>query len=169
MAPYGNNIERIADALDGEFIDTTAKPELLLEELTPEQSNAVLRILQALDGYFEDDDITSLEQGLNEARTELGEDAQDIPFTALVLAGLEKVGFGVSDKDLRSSQLYNYFRGYMQHQGGDISFSCREKFIDKKYTIQVGITTNSIFFKRRATENAVRYVRDRVIMNEKNN
>lgn len=165
MAPYGNNIELIVDKLGGKFIDAVSKPELLLGDLTSDQADAVLKMLKAIDTFFEDEDNDVLTQELDDARSALGADAAEIPFTSLVLAGLEKVGLGVSGKDLRCNQLYNYLNEHMQHQGGYIQFACKENHVAQEYTIRVGRTTNSVFFTTPATENAIKYVRENVIMN----
>ncbi|WP_027937319.1 hypothetical protein [Anaeroarcus burkinensis] len=167
MAKYGNNIEAIANELKGDFIDATAKPELLLKDFNTEQADAVLNMLKALDSFFEDDNIDILKEELEEARGKLGSDAMEIPFTALVLAGLEKVGLGVSGKDLRGNQLYNYLNEYMQHQGGCIQFKCPENQLSQSYTVRVGLNTNSVSFSTPATESAIKYVRDRIIINSK--
>lgn len=164
LAPFGNNIEGIADALDGELIDATAKPELLLESLNENQAEAIINILSALDEYFEEGNINQLSQDLQASRQTFGNDLVSIPFSALVLSGLEKIGMGGSATDLRRcSPLYNLFRPHVQNQGGFIRFYITEDCIVNSYTIRVGLNTKSVYFMTPASEAAVRYVRDRLI------
>ena len=160
MNKYGSNIEEIATQVNGRFIDTTAKPELLIKDFGNEKANSVLSMLRALDGFFEDNDIEALGQALETSRESLGEDAANMPFTALVLAGLDQIGLCVGDRDLRENQLYNYLNEYMQHQGGYIELQC----LGNSYTIQVGSGTNSITFKTPANEDVIKYVRERIIL-----
>lgn len=163
MAPFGNNIERIADALGGEFIDVVSKPELFLEDITEAQANAVVGILTALDGYFLDDNFEGLQENLQEARNILSNSLNAIPFTALMLNGLEKVGMGAA-KELRGHPLYEFLRPRIQHQGGYIQFQIPEDGVVQTYTIRVGIRTNSIQFLTPATENAINHVRECIII-----
>ncbi|QYY44800.1 hypothetical protein ACKE5C_19025 (plasmid) [Aneurinibacillus thermoaerophilus] len=164
MAPYGSDVELLADDLKGELIDAVAKPELFVEEFTQDQGEAVVGILSALDTFFEDEDINKLQIGLLDAKQRFGDDLLTVPFTAIILAGMEKVGMGVTGRDLRGLPLYDSLRPYLQHQGGFIRFEIKEDGVMKPYTIRVGLTTNSIVFLTPATESAIRYVRDNVIV-----
>lgn len=163
MAPFGNNIEGIADALGGEFIDVVSKPELFFEDITEAQANAIVKILTALDGYFLDGNLEGLQENLQEARIVLGNSLDVIPFTALMLNGLEKVGMGAA-KELRGHPLYEFLRPRIQHQGGYIQFQIPEDGVMQSYTIRVGIHTKSIQFLTPATENAINHVRQHIIM-----
>lgn len=164
MAPFGNNIERMADLIGGELVDATAKPELLLEEFTEDQANAIVKILSALDAFFEENDIDALQENLQAAKVLFGDELLTIPFTALILTGLEKIGMGVRGRDLRGLPLYDFLKPHLQHQGGFIQFEFPEDGIVQKYTIRVGLKTNSIYFMTPATENVLAYVRERIIM-----
>lgn len=164
MAPFGNNIERMADAIGGELIDATAKPELLLEDFTQVQASAVVRILSALDAFFEEDDIDALQENLQAAKVHFGDELLAIPFTALILNGLEKIGMGVSGRDLRGLPLYDFLKPHLQHQGGFIQFQLPEDGVVQTYTIRVGLRTNSVYFMTPATENAINHVRERIII-----
>lgn len=162
IAPFGYNVERIADALDGELIDTVSKPELLLEDFTQEQAIAVVEILSALDDYFKTDDIKGLESALNQSRAKLGDDSAATPFTVLILNGLEKVGLGAAG-ELRGLVLYDYLKPYLQHQGGYVRFEVMESGNVRRYTVRVGVHSNSIYFMTPATETAIQFVRDRIV------
>lgn len=164
LAPFGNDIEVLADALDGEVIDTESKPEeTLLEDFGTEQAEAIVGILEALDGYFEDQDITALQENLAEAQEILGDDLLATPFTAIILAGLQRVSMG-SKKELRGQPLYDFLSPHLQHQSGFIRFSLPEYGILQPYTIRVGTRANSIVFVTPATENVIKYVRERVLI-----
>ncbi|OPX85532.1 MAG: hypothetical protein A4E53_03526 [Pelotomaculum sp. PtaB.Bin104] len=165
LAPFGNNIEGIADALNGELIDATAIPEdFLLESLTEEQAEALMNILSALDEYFQEGDIDQLSRNLQLSRETFGNDLVSVPFTALILSGLNKIAMGGSRKDLRlSSPLYNTFRPHVQNQGGFIRFSIQEDGVINPYTIKVGLNTKSVYFLTQASEAAIKYVRGKLL------
>lgn len=162
-APFGYNTENIADALGGVLIDAKAKPELLLENFTEDQAKAVVEILSAIDAYFSGEDFETLREELDKTKEKFGEEYLAIPFTALILNGLDKIGMGVTDRDLRGLPLYDLFRPHLQPQGGYIRFPFTESGVTKEYTIRVGLTTNSIQFVTAATEGVFRYVRERLI------
>ncbi|MFM9278038.1 hypothetical protein [Paenibacillus jiagnxiensis] len=164
MAPFGYNAEDLADALGGELIDTVGKPNITLDEFTQSQASSVVTILSALDSYFENEDISELQTNLQEARQSLGEEFSAIPFTALILNGMEKVGMGVKERDLRGTPLYDYLKTSIEHQGCFIQFPVEEDGVRTTHTIRVGMQSNSIFFMSQASEAAIDFVRKRVIM-----
>lgn len=164
VAPFGNDAERLADALNGELIDTVSKPNLSLTEFTPVQAKSVVDILSALDTYCENEDINEFESNLQAARQALGDDFSAIPITALILNGLEKVGMGVKERDLRGTPFYDYFKSSVEHQGCFIQFNVNENGVSAMHTIRVGMQSNSIYFMSQATENAIDFVRERVII-----
>lgn len=163
LAPFGNNVENFADALNGKLIDATSKPELLLENFTEEQAQAVVDILIALENYFEEDDIEQLQTCLQDANIKFGAHIATVPFRALILTGMEKVGMG-SLRELRGMPLYDCFKPFLQHQGGYITFPFTHAGIQRAYTIRVGLTTNSIYFSTPANEEILRFVRERLFV-----
>ncbi|GEO26848.1 hypothetical protein AAC03nite_26330 [Alicyclobacillus acidoterrestris] len=164
MSRFGYNIEEIADALGGELVDAVGKPQIYLDEFTQNHATSVIRILAALDSYFESEDIEELQQRLNEARELLGDEYAAVPFTVLILNGMEKVGLGVKDRDLRGLPLYDYLKTNLEHQGGYVQFSVNEGGVEHQYTVKIGLKTNSIYFITPATEQAMTYVRERLVL-----
>lgn len=166
-APFGYNAEEMARALDGFLIDAKAKPELLLQDFTEDQAKAVVEILYAIDEFFasEDEDFETLREELVKKKEKFGQEYLAIPFTALILNGLDKIGMGVTDRDLRGLPLYDLFRPHLQLQGGYIRFPVTESGVTKEHTIRVGLTTNSIQFMTASTEGVIRYVRERLVKN----
>ncbi|GMA59752.1 hypothetical protein NZD89_09410 [Alicyclobacillus fastidiosus] len=162
VAPFGYNVESLADALKGELVDTVSKPEELLEDFTSEHAESVVNILEALDGYFKDEDIGDLEQALNQAKLKLGEENAATQFTVLILNGLSKVSLR-AQSELRGKVLYDYLRPNLQHQGGYVRFSVNENGLLQKYTIRVGIFSNSIYFMGSASEQAIAFVRNTIL------
>ncbi|MBY6272744.1 MAG: hypothetical protein CW346_11105 [Bacillaceae bacterium] len=162
-APFGEKIESIADKLKGELIDATSKPELLLEDFTERQAKAVVEILQALDKFLKSNDIDELEENLKQANEAFDDEMLSVPFAALILCGMEKVGFG-GERELRGLPLYDSLNPYLQHQGGFIRFKYPEDSLEKSYTIRVGMTSKSIYFTTPATEQVIDYVRKNVIL-----
>lgn len=163
LAPFGSQVEKLADALGGEVIDTSSKPEYLLDEFTTEQGEAIVDILAALDDYFQTGDIDTLQDNLLHAQEVFGENLLETPFTAIILAGLQKVSMG-SDRELRGQPLYDFLRPYLQHQSGFVRFRYPENGVVKAYTIRVGTNSNSIYFVTPATESVIKHVRNTIVM-----
>lgn len=161
---YNDSLESFRDSLNnGKFIDVTSKPDLDIM-LTKENNELLVNTLKALDEYFINKDIENLKTELLEV--ELG--TEDIPFTQLFLAGLSQIGMGTRvdiEEDLTDQSLYGILKSYMTNQRGFISFTLEnESGFKNSYTIQVGIkTTNSISFRSSATEEAIRYIRNKIL------
>ncbi len=162
-ALYDRDASRIADALSGELIDTMCTPELLLEEFGDEQRSAVLNILNAVDTYFRNPEIELLGRELTAAMQNLSPGHVALGFTALILAGLEKVGMGVSGRDLRGLPLYDSLRPFLSQTGGFIQFEHADNRVTHTYTIRVGLQSDSVFFMTPATESVIEYVRERLL------
>jgi len=159
-APYGYSAERIADALNGELFDAKAKPELLLENFNEEHAAAVVEILRAIDNYFDNEDIGALSSSLESTKEKFGEEYLKVPFAALIVNGLDKIGMGVSERDLRGMPFYDYFKPHLQPQGGYIRFPQVKDGLTTYHTIRIGLTTNSVQFVTPATESVIGYVRN---------
>lgn len=165
LASFGNDVEQIASALEGELIDATSTPELDLEDFTEEQAQAVLNILNALNTYFDGDSEAELIESLKGASETFGEHLSTAPFTALILNGMERVGMRKNVGDLRGQPLYDTLRPYLQHQGGFIKFKFPDNGVEKTYTIRVGLTTDSVYFTTPATEEVIKFVRENLVQN----
>lgn len=161
--PFTERIGNIADKLNGELIDTTSKPELILEEFEDGQVQAVANVLAALDEYFNTNDTEQLELGLQQANSAFGDQEISIPFSALILAGMDKVGLG-GEKEIRGQPLFDFLTPNLQEQGGFIRFNFVEDGTKKPYTIRVGIKSRSIYFTTPATEKVIENVRKNVII-----
>ncbi|CAM3463907.1 hypothetical protein EDM52_18540 [Brevibacillus invocatus] len=161
LAPFGADVERFADALGGEFIDTSSKPGLLLDEFTQEQGEAIVQILEGLNDYFETEDIADLEDNLAQAKDVFGDNLLETPFTAIILAGLQRVSMG-SDKELRGQPLYDFLSPFLQHQTGFIRFRYPVNGVFQSHTIRVGLVSNSIYFNTPATEEVIKHVRQTI-------
>jgi len=165
IAPFSYDADKIADALNGDLLDIKAKPELLFEDINEEEAQAIVNILTALDSYFREEDVNKLTEELRQTREVFGDDLLSTPFTALILAGLDRVGMGGSGRGLRGKPLYDFFKPFLQHQGGFIRFPINEGGVEQSYTIRVGFATKSVFFVKPATEHVIKYVRQHVIIN----
>lgn len=163
MRNFENNIERVADALNGELIDATARPGIVLETLDEQQVTAIVNILAALNEFFQDEQIESLSEALLNARERFDDNLITIPFMALVLSGLERIGMGVTDRDLRTLPSYSLFRPHIENQGGFIRFSISENGITNTYTVRVGLESKSVYFLTPASETAISYVREALV------
>lgn len=165
VKPFGYDTAKMADELGGQLYQSKAIPELILEDLTESQTDAVVNVLAALDRYFEEEDINVLQAELQNAKSILGEELLTIPFVSVVLSGMGNIGLKVKRDDLRSTPLYNLLEPHLQPQGGYIRFDVEEDGIKQTYTIQVGVTTKSVFFSSPSTtEKVIEYVRERIII-----
>ncbi|CVK21916.1 hypothetical protein [Sporomusa sphaeroides] len=162
LVPFGNNVEAMADALEGNLIEALSKPESLLEDFTAEQTEAIAKVLTAFDEYLAAEDVDSLTKELKDAKIAFGGEMLSVPFAALILSGIEKVSLGVAGRDLRELVLYDFLKPYLQHQGGFIQFVVSDEGLPQSYTIKVGLKSNSVYFVTPATENVLKFVRERI-------
>lgn len=168
LAPFGKDVEQIANALNGELIDATSTPEFVFEDFNEQQATAILDILNALNDFFDEENEETLIENLKSASETFGEHLLTAPFTALILNGMERVGLRVNEGDLRGHPLYDTFRPFLQHQGGFIKFKRPIGGIEKSFTVRVGLTTDSIFFTTPATEEVIQYVREQIVCKKHN-
>lgn len=162
LVPFGYNVETMADALEGNLIEALSKPESLLEDFTAEQTEAIAKVLTAFDEYLAAEDADSLTNELKDAKILFGDELLSVPFAALILSGLEKVSLGVAGRDLRELALYDFLKPHLQHQGGFIQFVVPEEGMPQSYTIKVGLKSNSVYFVTPATEDVLKFVRERI-------
>lgn len=162
-APFQLSIGEIADALGGELIDTTSKPELILDNFGDEQAHAVVSILAGLNDYFKTNEIGVLENCLKKANEFFDEQTLTIPFTALILSGMEKVGLA-GERELRGLPLYDSMDPFLNHQTGFIRFKFPDEGIEKVYTVRIGLKTYSIYFTTPANESVIKFVREKLIL-----
>ncbi|SHH35982.1 hypothetical protein [Desulfosporosinus lacus] len=163
ITPFDQPIDDIADKLNGELIDTVSKPELLLADISADEAKVVVDILASLNEYFNTKDITVVETCLKKADELFDEQTIAVPFTALILGGMERVGLG-GERELRGLPLYDCFNPYLDHQSGFIRFSFPDGGVEKPYTVRVGLKSKSIYFNTPANESVVEFVRNRVIL-----
>ena len=81
-----------------------------------------------------------------------------MPFSSLLLSGLETVGLG-SNKELRNTPLYKYLKTNLTQTTGFIKIKVTEGNVVNEYTVRVGIQTQSLFFTSDVSENVIGYVR----------
>lgn len=160
LEPFGGNVEDFADNLEGRLISTDSKPEFdFEEELTAEQITAVSNVLIAVNDFFDTNNYEILQAKLDESKANLT-GFEDVPFLAILLAGMEKLGLSVRDvADVRTQPLLNALKPHLQYQGGFIKFPVNENGVTEYHTIRIGLQTNSISFRTFATENAIEKVR----------
>ncbi|UQZ84568.1 hypothetical protein SK3146_03823 [Paenibacillus konkukensis] len=164
LAPYGNNVELIANVLQGELVDATSTPEFIFEDFNEQHTKAIIDILNALNTFFDEEDEAGLVQNLRQSSQFFGEHLLTTPFVALILNGMERVGLRVNEGDLRGRPLYDTLRPYLQHQGGFIKFNRPVNGVEKSFTVRVGLTSDSIYFTTPATEEVIEFVRNQVII-----
>lgn len=164
IKPFGYDLEKLADKLDGALSESKASPEMWLDSYAVSENEAILEILNAIDDYFETKEIGNLQEKLDSSIAVLGEELTEIPFIAIILAGMGNVGLKVMEDDLRSTAFYQLLKPYLQTSGGNIQFNVEINGLEKQYTIQVGVDTKTIYFRSNTTtEEVIEYVRERII------
>ena len=165
IAPFGSSIESFADSLGGKLIETISITEEIISDLTEEQAIAIGNILVAIDDYFLTGDLSKLEEVLHNSRLCFDKETEDylsVPFTAIVLAGMSRLGMASND-ELREQPLYKALQPYLQHQGGFLQFPFIEGGVKSYYTLKVGLTTNTIYFVTPSTEKSIKFVREKIL------
>lgn len=153
-------VEDVANKLNGALIDTVSLPDISIED-DKDKFGGISKVLEALDEYFKDNNIERLDSALMDVN-ELFENSIDeniMPFSSLLLSGLETVGLG-SNKELRNTPLYKYLKTNLTQTTGFIKITVTERNVVKEYTVRVGIQTKSIFFTSDVSEMVIDYVRD---------
>ncbi|UOR10293.1 hypothetical protein [Halobacillus amylolyticus] len=165
LAPFGSNVDAIADALDqGRLYESKAFPETWIETFSDQENEAIVNILSAIDQYYENEQIDLLQEKLDEASVVLGEELLTSPFIAIILAGMGNVGLKVDESDLRSTVFYRLLSPYLQTSGGYIKFNVEIDNMNKEFSIQVGVDSKSVYFRsNKTTEEVIKEIRDKVI------
>ncbi|WP_073504386.1 hypothetical protein [Staphylococcus succinus] len=153
-------VEEVADKLQGELIDTVSLPDINIVDDNDKFSN-VSKVLDAIDDYFKDTNIDNLEGALYDVNELFDNNIDEniMPFSSLLLSGLETVGLG-SNKELRNTPLFKYLKTNLTQTTGFIKIKVTEGNVINEYTIRVGIQTKSIFFTSDVSEHVINYVRD---------
>ena len=64
------------------------------------------------------------------------------------------------EEDTRNSLIYRWLRSYLEHQNADVVFSVIEgDGSTAVHTVGIGVESNSIFFRTKASERAIRKIR----------
>lgn len=164
IKPFGYDLEKLADRLGGTLSESKASPEMWLDPYAVTENEAILDILNALDTYFETKEIGELQEKLDSSLAVLGEELTEIPFIAVILAGMGNVGLKVAEDDLRSTAFYQLLKPYLQTSGGNIQFTVDVNGMETPCAIQVGVDTKTIYFRSNTTsEEVIQFVRDRII------
>jgi hypothetical protein len=112
VVPFGYDMERIADQLNGKLWESYSRLRPV-DELSEEELKAIGNILHTLDSYFQNNDEVKLIEELKQSKEVLEGFLNAIPFTGLVLSGLENIGVKVQERDLRETPLFESFKQYL--------------------------------------------------------
>ena len=167
IRPYAENIGDLAQVLGGVLIETNSIPDKILKTLQEDQIRAIVNALRALDCYFDDGESDRLLEDIQSSKNVLETDEEfiGIPFTAIVLAGMHKLGLSLgkeSECDLKNHPLFATLNPYLQHQNGFIRFKAIEDGVEQRHTIKVGMSSDSVSFWTFATEKAIETIRQKL-------
>lgn len=161
--PFEAEISSIADKINGELIDATSKPDVVLEDFNEDKVEAIGKVLSGIDEFFISGDEEELGKNLSEANEIFGDEKFSIPFSALILSGMDKIGLA-GDSELRKLPLFAYLNPRLNHHTGFIRFTLEENGVNKSYTIRVGRDSKSIYFNTPVNEEVIKYIRETVIL-----
>lgn len=156
------NINEFKDSLnDGRWFAYRANPTENLQ-LTDNDTMSILKIVREVDNYL----ASQEKDGVNllDSLSNVEFDSEGLTIESIILAGIEKFSIRMrddSEKDISAQTLYSLLEEHLSEDTGYISFALPDSTF--RYTIQVGKNTNSISFKTSATENAIEYIRSKVI------
>lgn len=164
-----NDMGEFANKLNGKIKETTDIPNAMFKDLSTEQLESILNILNSIDNEInevqpseDEEQSLSLFEQIEKSKVWMSKEFPEVSFLWLVLSGLGKVQLGSTIEDLRKSPLYGCLSPYLENQGGYIEFPFLDGSIEKIGEIQVGIASKTINFSKNVTESALTTVRNQI-------
>lgn len=159
------SIEALSDQLGGHLIEARSMPHEIVQAMGEEGQHVIGKVFEAIDSYYQSEDVRVLQEALEDARTTLatmGIDPVEIPFLTIVLAGMERIGVRASI-DVRRQPLFSALRDYVAYRQGWIRFPFVVDGIDQEFTIKIGLTTDTVYFITPAPEPVIAFTRNKVL------
>ncbi|MGL4654636.1 MAG: hypothetical protein ACRCWM_01925 [Sarcina sp.] len=160
LGKYDNDIHRFKDDLiDGFYLKYKAIPSEEVE-LTEQDGIAIATIVGAIDEYLENENAEKLIDTLEK----LNYDTEGLAISSILLAGIDNMGMKVkkdSKKDVSEQSLYTLLKDDLIEDSSYIRFSTVANGM--KYTMQVGMKSNSIVFRTSVTEEVISYIRNKIL------
>ncbi|EOU1569858.1 hypothetical protein LTX14_000808 [Clostridium perfringens] len=157
---YQENINSFKnDLYNGFYLKSKVAP-LQNIELTEEDGEALAKIIQIVDEYFENRDSQVLLQKLEQ----LDYETDGLSLSSILLAGVDNLGLKIKNdsiQDMSSQSLYTILKNDFIEDTSYIRFSLPHRF--QQYTMQIGLMSNSIVFKSSVTEEVIEYVRNKIL------
>lgn len=158
---FDNSIETFKNSFENaKFINIKSIPSFD-SELTQDEIDTLVDTLEVLDDFFITKDYNSLVESLNELEIE----ANEIGFIPLLLAGLSNIGISTKHtdvNDITNQPMYKLIEPYLDHQKGHLFIT--EADSGNTYSLQIGMKTNSIVYKKDITnETFIKTVRNKLL------
>lgn len=158
---FNNSIETFKDSFENaKFINIKSIPTFD-SDLTQDEIDTLVDTLEVLDEFFITKDYDSLVKNLNKLEIE----ANEIGFIPLLLAGLSNIGISTKHtdvNDITNQPMYKLIEPYLNHQKGHLFIT--EADSGNTYSLQIGMKTNSIVYKKDITnETFIKVVRDKLL------
>lgn len=157
---YNGSLVKFKDDLnEGVFFNSNSIPSINLN-LSDEDNNLLVNTIKLLDEYFKFQDEDKLLKGLKSLNIQ----DNNIIFSRLLVAGMSRFCISLrpeNNNDLSNQGLYNILKEHTDDSVGMIKF--KHPNSDYEITIQVGIRTNSIYFKTSVDEFVIDYIRNKII------
>lgn len=157
---YNDDINIFKDNLiDGFYLNYKAAPSEITE-LSEDDGRAIATIIKSIDEYFENKDNKKLIENLEK----IDYDTTGLTLSSILLAGIDNMGMKIrndSEKDMSKQSLYNILKDDLIEDSSYIRFSIVPDGV--KYTMQVGMKSNSIVFRTSVTEDVISYIRGKIL------
>lgn len=129
-------------------------------QLTETNKRELVELFDLIDGYITERDGDALLKGLNALELDLGGN----PVLQIILSNISCFTLDVSvdsQDDMGQSLMYMLTKNYAADSGAYLRFSIDEN--GQVYTIRVSVKESSVCFSSSATEEAIEYIRNKVI------
>jgi len=163
---YHNDINAFKeDLINGFWNSYRANPSENIE-LTENDQIAIVSIIRAIDEFLNGKNVDEKikVQILANKLENVNIDTEGMSLESLILAGIDNLALKVrpeSNVDLGKQTLYALLKEEVLENTGHITFSNVDG--GPQYTLQVGKSTNSIYFMSSVTEEVIEYIREKIL------
>lgn len=162
-------VEFFSRKLDGTIVENVDIPKNIYQDMSSELLDSINKIFVSIDARISvsnSDNIDDVNGEIDNAKSDILENFPDVPFFALILSGLEKVDLG-SESELRDTPLYKSLSDHLKTKTSYIQFIPNiDGTKSEKFTIRIGLSTNSVVFPINTTEDVIMKVRDAILTDQ---
>ncbi len=160
LSNYHNDVNEFKNSLyNGFYLHYKAMPSEVIE-LTQDDGIAMVKIINSIDEYFNDNDGNKLLERLQT----ISLDIEGLSLVSILLAGIDNMGVKLRNDsivDMSEQSLYTVLKDHLIEDSSYIRFSIEPN--GALYTMQLGLNTKNIVFRTSVTEEVISYIRDKVL------